>query len=227
MRSADRPEVTIHFAQTLDGRIALPGAKAAISSEEGIVRAHRARAEHDAVLVGARTVAIDDPQLNVRACAGKQPRRVVLASTLAIASSAKLLAPASEGEAGPLLVIGAEGRATAEARAWLTARGAEALVVPAEEGWVSLPHALRALTELGVKRLLVEGGARVLTSFLRARLVDRAEIEIAPRLLGGDATAAVGALGFASIAATTRLDGVVVEHAGGNVLVRGDVVYAA
>src|SRR5258706_355608 len=55
MRSTERPEVTIHFAQTLDGRIAFDNARAAISSDEGIAEAHRARAEHDAVLVGART----------------------------------------------------------------------------------------------------------------------------------------------------------------------------
>src|SRR5258706_1115467 len=98
MRSTERPEVTIHFAQTLDGRIAFDNARAAISSDEGIAEAHRARAEHDAVLVGARTVAIDDPQLTVRACAGKQPRRVVLASALVLPKSAKLLRAGESSE---------------------------------------------------------------------------------------------------------------------------------
>jgi len=221
MRSSSRPEVTIHFAQTLDGRIAFESARAAISSDEGVTIAHRARAEPDAVLVGARTVLVDDPQLTVRACAGRQPKRVVLASTLAIPRGAKLLGPGAG-----VLVIGAEGRATAEARAALEARGAEAIAVPASAEGVSLPHALAALAERGIRRLLVEGGARVLTSFLRARLVDRATIEIAPRLLGGAATAAIGALPIASMAESIRLDRVVVERAGANVLLRGEIVYA-
>ena len=181
--SHPRPSVTLHLAQTLDGRIAGRGARAALSTREGLELAHRARAAHDAVLVGAHTVVIDDPLLTVRLCEGPQPLRVALASALEIPPAARLLDPGAPA-GGPVLVIGAEGRATPQAQARLATRGAEVWVVTANErGWVSLPHALARLYERGVRRLLVEGGARVLTSFLRDQLADRAEIEIAPRIL--------------------------------------------
>jgi 5-amino-6-(5-phosphoribosylamino)uracil reductase/diaminohydroxyphosphoribosylaminopyrimidine deaminase/5-amino-6-(5-phosphoribosylamino)uracil reductase len=220
-----RPLVTIHFAQTLDGRIAREGARTLLSSQEGIVRAHRARAEHDAVLIGARTLAIDDPLLTVRMCAGRQPRRIVLASALAIPAGARMMQPETMRGGGSIIAIGAEGRASPEAREALEARGVHALIVPATaRGWVSLPHALSALAALGIERLLVEGGAAVLTSFLREQLADRVAIEIAPQLLGGSAVASLGALGGV---APVHLTDVALERVGANMLVRGGLVYAA
>lgn len=225
--SHPRPFVTLHLAQTLDGRIAGRDARARLSTSEGMELAHRARAAHDAVLVGAQTVAIDDPLLTVRLCDGKQPLRVVLASALSIPEGARLLdggAPAS----GPVLVLGAEGRATEAAQARLGARGSEVCVVAAtERGWVSLPHALAALHARGVRRLLVEGGARVLTSFLRERLADVAEIEVAPRIFGDTALAAFGALRDASPDIAITLRGLTVDRLGENILLRGELEYPA
>ncbi|WP_437807775.1 RibD family protein [Sorangium sp. So ce1078] len=226
--SLPRPLVTLHFAQTLDGRIAIPGRRVEISTPAGIEHAHRARAEHDAVLVGIRTVVIDDPLLTVRACEGPQPRRVVLASALGVPEGARLLRSPSRGQpaGGRVLVVGAAGRALDAARARLEERGAEVVVVPADDhGRVSLPHALAELRARGVRRLLVEGGSAVLTSFLRARLADRAEVEIAPRLLGDTALPAVGALGEASFASAIGLREMAVELLGGNLLLRGEVAY--
>jgi riboflavin-specific deaminase-like protein len=228
--SQARPLVTLHFAQTLDGRIALRCARVELSTPEGIEHAHRARAEHDAVLVGVRTVVVDDPLLTVRACDGPQPLRVVLASALAVPEGARLIQSSESGEPrGRVVVLGAEGRAPEPAQARLRERGAEVVVMPATEGgWVSLPHALAELHARGVRRLLVEGGASVLTSFLRGRLADRAEIEIAPRLLGETAIAAVGALGEAPLASAVALrQPVAVERLGGNLLLRGEIDYPA
>ncbi|WP_437332512.1 RibD family protein [Sorangium sp. So ce394] len=253
--SLPRPLVTLHFAQTLDGRIAAPNERVELSTPAGIEHAHRARADHDAVLVGIRTVVIDDPLLTVRACEGPQPMRVVLASTLGVPEGARLLrwtstastasttsttstasttATTANGTGtaraqpagGRVVVIGAAGRALDGARARLEERGAAVIVVPADDrGRVSLPHALAELHARGVRRLLVEGGAAVLTSFLRARLADRAEVEIAPRLLGDTAIPAVGALGEAPLASAIDLREPAVELLGGNLLLRGDVAY--
>ncbi|XYH94239.1 RibD family protein [Sorangium sp. So ce1128] len=229
--SAPRPLVTLHFAQTLDGRIATPGERVRLSTPAGIEHAHRARADHDAVLVGLRTVVIDDPLLTVRACAGPQPLRVVLASALGVPEGARLLMSpghpsSSKPPGGRVLVIGAAGRAPDAARARLEERGAEVVVVPADDhGRVSLPHALAELHARGVRRLLVEGGGMVLTSFLRARLADRAEVEIAPRLLGDTAIPAVGALGEAPLTSAIDLREPAVELLGGNLLLRGDIGY--
>jgi 5-amino-6-(5-phosphoribosylamino)uracil reductase/diaminohydroxyphosphoribosylaminopyrimidine deaminase/5-amino-6-(5-phosphoribosylamino)uracil reductase len=213
-----RPVVTLHFAQSLDGRISLEDQRLRLSSSEGLARAQRARAENDAVLVGVRTIEIDDPRLTLRTASGPQPRRVVLSSTLRVPENARLFGE-PEGE---IVVIGARGRAESERQAMLARRGARAIVVHASEGWVSPDAALAALGELGVKRVLVEGGARVLSSFLRNRLAAHAFVEIAPTFLGSPATTTLLSLG--GVRAT--LARVRVEEIDGHVFVRGDVEYA-
>ena len=219
MRS--RPFVTVHLAQSLDGRVALDGATTLLSTREGRTSAHAARAGHDAVLVGASTIRIDDPLLTVREAPGAQPLRVVLASTLSLPRGAKVLE-----RDGRALVIGAEGRTLDEERRTLEAAGAAVAVAPHDEdGRVSVEGALAILAERGVERLLVEGGSRVVTSFLRAKRVDRLCIEIAMRLLGAPGTPMVGALDVAVLVQAPHLANVVVERLGENVLVRGDVVY--
>lgn len=215
-----RPRITLHFAQSLDGRIALAGARALLSSPEGVELAHRARAEHDAVLVGSATVKVDDPQLTVRACHGGQPRRVVLASGLDVPTSARVFAPGAS-----LLVFGASG-ASPQARDRLVAAGAEVITVPkGHDGLVSLPAAMAELRERGIARLLVEGGARVLTSFLREQLADEATIEIAPRFLGAPGVHAVGPIDTAGRGDGVSLSDVHVGRAGASVVVRGRLVY--
>lgn len=219
MRS--RPLVTVHLAQSLDGRIALDGATTLLSTSEGRACAHAARAGHDAVIVGASTIRIDDPLLTVRDAPGEHPLRVVLASTLSLPRGAKVLE-----RDGRALVIGAEGRALEEERQALEAAGAAVAVAPREaDGRVSIDGALTILAERGVERLLIEGGSKVVTSFLRAKRVDRLCIEIAMRVLGAPGTPTVGALDVTDLPRAPRLVNVAVERLGDNVLVRGDVVY--
>jgi riboflavin-specific deaminase-like protein len=218
-----RPRTTLHFAQTLDGRIALLGRRTPLSSRAGFALAHRARAENDAVLVGRATVDIDDPSLALAAVAdsARQPRRIVLASTLAIAPDARVL------QGGPgTLVIGVTGRASTAARERLVAAGAEVrLVNAADDGLVSLPEALAVIRQWGVERLLVEGGARVLSSFLRHRLADEATIEIVPRMLGAGALIAIGEIGVTALDEAVALEETRVERADDSIVVRGRLAY--
>lgn len=217
-----RPYVTVHLAQSLDGRVALDGKATPLSAATGRVCAHAARAANDAVLVGASTVRIDNPRLTVREAPGSDPMRIVLASTLSLPRGANALA--GDGRA---LVIGAEGRIVEEERAALEAAGvAIAVVACDDEGRVGIEAALEALAARGVERLLVEGGAKVVTSFLRARCVDRLSIEITMRLLGAPGTSMVGGLGVGVLEEAPALANVSVERLGEHVLVRGDVVYA-
>ncbi len=221
MTPAARPRVRLHFAQSLDGRFGLLGVRTPLSSRAGFALAHRARAEHDAVLVGRATVQVDDPRLIVNGGDGPHPRRIVLASSLDVPAGARVLC------GGPgTLVIGVEGRPSAEAHARLVAAGARvALVAPGDDGLVSLPEALALVRAWGVERLLVEGGASVLSSFLRQRLADEATIEIVPRLLGAPAIAAVGAIGVADVGHAVAIDDASVERAEGSIVVRGRLVY--
>jgi riboflavin-specific deaminase-like protein len=209
--------VTAHYAQSLDGRIAFPGRETLLSTPEGRRCAHAERAANDAVLVGASTIRIDDPELTVRETDGTDPLRVVLASRLDLPLDARVVGRGT-------LVLGAEGRVDQAAGAALVARGAEVAIVRADDdGLVSIAGALEELHRRGVRRLLVEGGARVLTSFFRAHAVDRIHVEIACVFVGDDGVSALGRLAIDGLAAAPTLTRTSVERVGTNLIIRGDV----
>jgi riboflavin-specific deaminase-like protein len=221
-----RPVVTLHFAQSLDGRIGLgrDNERAILSSDAGVTCAHDARRRHDAVLIGIETLLHDDPLLTARFAAGPQPLRIVLDSELRLPLSARLLQP--DPNAGRVWAFGCVGRATPARRRALEAAGITVQLTSSDAcGRVELNQVLEALGERGVERVLVEGGAKVLTSFLQAGLAQRAEIEIAPLWLGDHATPALGDLGVTALGRAVRLDEVKVEWLGASLLLCGDIVY--
>jgi 3,4-dihydroxy 2-butanone 4-phosphate synthase/GTP cyclohydrolase II len=191
---ADRPYVVLKYAQTLDGRIATAdGDSKWISGEEERALSHALRAACDAVMVGVGTVLSDDPQLNVRLVPGASPLRVVLDSTLRTPSDALLL----DGDAATVVLT--TERSTEDDRKRVREAGAGIRVLPTGPGGVDLPAALKELRADGVRSLLVEGGAQVITSLLGAGLVDRVVVGTAPKIIGSG-TEAVGNLGVARVA---------------------------
>jgi 5-amino-6-(5-phosphoribosylamino)uracil reductase/diaminohydroxyphosphoribosylaminopyrimidine deaminase/5-amino-6-(5-phosphoribosylamino)uracil reductase len=194
---SSRPVVTLSYAQTLDGRLATStGSSQWISAPESLRFSHEMRAEHDAIMVGAGTVCKDDPRLTVRLVAGQNPLRVVVDSTLRTPLSAAVLTE----EAAPGTVLAVTDRAPAAKRDKVRALGATVLCIPAASGGrVNLVALLAALHELGIRSLLVEGGAEIITALLRARLVDRLVVCVAPKILGAGIEA-VGDLGIRELA---------------------------
>ena len=214
---AERPWIVLKYAQTVDGRIATGiGDARWISGEDERRISHALRAACDAVLVGVGTATVDDPQLTVRMVPGASPLRVVLDSTLRVSPSARVL----DEQAGTLVVT--TDRAPEERRAALRAKGVAVHVVGPGARGVDLAATLATLRELGVRSLLVEGGARVITSFLAEKLVDRVVIGIAPTIIGSGVNA-VGDLGVARVAEGLRLTNRSVHVAGDDLLVAADV----
>jgi GTP cyclohydrolase II len=213
-----RPYVVLKYAQTVDGRIATRRGDARwISSEAERRISHGLRAACDAVLVGVGTVIVDDPQLTVRMVPGSSPLRVVLDSTLRLPPTARLL----DNEAGTIVIT--TEHSSDERRSALRARAVGVHVVDAGPRGVDLASALRALRELGVASLLVEGGGRVITSFFAEKLVDRLVLGIAPTIMGTGIDA-VGDLDVARVAESVRLTNRSVHEAGGDLLVAADVI---
>jgi GTP cyclohydrolase II len=194
-----RPYVILKFAQTLDGRIATRSGDARwISSEDERIISHAIRAHCDGILVGHNTVLKDDPQLTVRLVEGSSPTRVVLDSQLSLPVTARLF----DSEA-PTTVITTPGH-DPKKRSLLQAAGIEVISVPPSECGVDLAAALEALRNAGMESLLVEGGASVITSLLKAHLVDRLVVSIAPTILGAGVEA-VGELESARVSDAIRL----------------------
>ena len=178
-----RPFVTVSYAQSIDGSIAsrrrrpLP-----ISGPAAMRMTHGLRALHDGILVGIETVLADDPRLSVRLVEGAHPRPVVLDTCLRTPLTARLL----QHKDGCPWLVGAVDN-PADRVAAVTGAGAEVLPCRREssKGRLDLTQTLGLLHARGIRRLMVEGGARVITSFIRAQLVDLFIITIAPKLVGG------------------------------------------
>ena len=212
-----RPYVVLKHAQTIDGRTATAtGDSRWISGPEERALSHALRSACDAVAVGIGTVLIDDPQLTVRSVSGPSPIRVVFDSRLRIPDDARVLGD------GPATIVITTSRSSASRRRALVERGVGVDVVPEGPGGVSLAGALAALALRGVTTILVEGGARVATSFLADGLVNRAIVAIAPTVLGAG-TDAIGDLGVERISQAIQLKHPLARMVGRDVVMAGDV----
>lgn len=167
--AARRPFVTLHIAQTLDGRIAAEdGTSQWISCPESLADNHAIRSRIDAILVGTQTVRVDNPRLTARdpdgTPAASQPVRAVMG----------------------LRDIPAEA----------AIRGADGLArhLPTRDP----REALSLLYASGTRHVMVEGGSRILSAFLTANLVDELIVYVAPTLLGSG-TPSLDGLGITSL----------------------------
>lgn len=169
----DRPFVVAQIGQSLDGRIATrTGESRYINGDAALDHLHRLRAHVDAVVVGCETIRIDDPQLNVRRVPGRNPARVVIDPRGRLGSGHRWLAR----DNAPLYVItdGCE-----------SCCGAQLLRLPRDSSGGIPPAAiLGALFGLGLRRILIEGGARTISGFIDAGCIDRLHILMAPVILG-------------------------------------------
>lgn len=191
-----RPFVTLKLAQTLDGRVAArDGSSRWITSPEARSAVHALRASMDAVMVGSGTLLADDPELTVRHVPAPpvQPRPVLL--------DARGRTPADAKAARPGAIAVTTRRSAPEWRAALAERGVEVVTVaPASGGGVDLPAALNACAERDVQAVLAEGGPTLAGALVRANLVDRLVLHVAPTLIGGDGVASIGGPGASSLA---------------------------
>ncbi|MGB2706238.1 MAG: bifunctional diaminohydroxyphosphoribosylaminopyrimidine deaminase/5-amino-6-(5-phosphoribosylamino)uracil reductase RibD [Candidatus Omnitrophota bacterium] len=191
-----KPYITVKFAQTLDGKIAAPdGSSKWISGPEARKFAHGLRARSDAVLVGIRTVLLDNPSLTTRLVKGKNPARVIIDRKLRVPLDARLV---RETNLAKTIIITTP-KAPIVKMKRLKAMGVEIIVLPASKGGdIDLRKIIRILYKKGIKKILVEGGSRVISSFLKARLADEVITVISPKILGRG-TESVGDMGIKNI----------------------------
>ncbi|MDA1092650.1 MAG: RibD family protein [Acidobacteria bacterium] len=171
------------IGQSLDGRIATEKGKSHyITGQADILRLHRLRALVDAVIVGAGTVAADDPRLTVRGVEGDNPVRVVLDPSARLSAEHAVF---SDG-AAPTLVVRAARLATP------ANTGENVIALPTVSSAAAPgaapgfdPHAVvEALRSRGLRRLLIEGGGVTVSRFLQAGALTRLHVAVAPILIG-------------------------------------------
>jgi diaminohydroxyphosphoribosylaminopyrimidine deaminase / 5-amino-6-(5-phosphoribosylamino)uracil reductase len=198
-----RPFVTLKLATSLDGRIATASGESRwITGPEARAEVHKIRAAHGAVLIGAATALADDPELTARTDPPPQaqPIRVVMDTRLRLSPSSRLARSRAQGRV--LVIAGRDSDRAAKAS--LEAQGVEVALVARGLDGVDLDAALAHLAEVGVQRLMVEGGGKVAASFLAADAVDALEWFRAPLLLGADGRPAVAELGLGQLAQAPR-----------------------
>jgi len=185
----NRPFVFINVAMTVDGKIDTFERKgAAISSVRDKERVDRLRAGTDAIMVGGKTLLDEDPKLTVkserlraeRAAAGLPPNPM----KVGIISQATLKVDSEFLNAGPADIVIFTTRLTSkEHLALLKTRHVDVYVDDGDK--VDLQHALAVLKEIGVERLMVEGGSTLNFELLRLGLVDEVTAYVAPMIFGG------------------------------------------
>jgi len=170
--------VVAHLGQSLDGRIATrTGASQFITGQADLVHTHRLRALCDAVVVGARTVLFDNPRLTARLATGEHPVRVVLDPARRLSAELGLF---HDGLAPTLLVTSLEHASAGEP----SIGDAEVVGVRVHEGRFVVARLLETLRARGLGRIFVEGGGVTVSQFLRADVIDRLHVAVAPVIMG-------------------------------------------
>ena len=199
MAASTMPFVTLTFAQTLDGGLALPrGGSFPISSEQTLHMTHALRAAHDGILIGVGTLKADNPSLTVRHVPGRSPKPIVLDSKLETPLTCRLLTLASCRKPLIITCTSRDAGTTAYRERWdaLVRAGATIVAAGANENGtgVAIAAALQRVFEFGIRSVMVEGGARIIAAFLatagaaattagRRSIVGQLIITVAPMLL--------------------------------------------
>ncbi|MGZ5454566.1 MAG: RibD family protein [Candidatus Aminicenantales bacterium] len=170
-RRLGRAFAVCHLAQSLDGRIAtLAGDSKRIGGPKNLVHAHRMRALSDGVIIGSRTLRRDQPRLTVRYVEGRQPARIVLAS------SPEGLVALTSVEGGGVYLLGSDGSSAPP--------GVKVVLLHGADGLIPTSEILRELMARGIRSVYIEGGALTASRFLGEGNVDVLQVHISPLILG-------------------------------------------
>jgi diaminohydroxyphosphoribosylaminopyrimidine deaminase/5-amino-6-(5-phosphoribosylamino)uracil reductase len=196
------PFLTLKLAATLDGRIATASGESRwITGPLARRKVHALRMSHDAVMVGSGTALADDPDLTVRDMgAPRQPVRLLLDRLLRHAPDSRL---GRTARAAPVWVLHGPVVPDTRRTAW-AATGATLIEVPAMAGHLDLTSALRILADLGLTRILSEGGSTLAAALIKAGLVDDLALFSGAALIGAEGHAALGSLQLTALAGAPR-----------------------
>jgi 2,5-diamino-6-(ribosylamino)-4(3H)-pyrimidinone 5'-phosphate reductase len=190
-----RPFVVLNAAISVDGKIATFTGDSRMSSPADMRRVHRLRASVDAIMVGLRTLLVDDPKLTVKFFKGRTPYRIVVDSKAQTPLSSYVVRTAKNTPT----IVAVTSAAPKKRIQTLREKGITVLVC-GKGPLVSPKVLLRRLTTLGIRKILLEGGGSLNWSMLSNGLVNEVSVAITPRILGGaDAVSLVEGKGSALV----------------------------
>jgi len=212
------PYITLKAAQTLDGKIAdYNGYSKWVSSVDSRRYVHSLRSKYDAVLVGAGTVAKDDPNLTVRLVEGRNPIRIVLDTKLKLKNDQKIFR--NNNDKNLVVVTSEKSIGKKNKIKKLNSSGAKFILVKEDEnGELDLKSTLKELGKLNIASILVEGGNKVFTSFIKHNLYDDILLFLTPKILG-NGVSAIGNLGIYDIRKAVKVKVKAVDTIGDDILV--------
>jgi diaminohydroxyphosphoribosylaminopyrimidine deaminase/5-amino-6-(5-phosphoribosylamino)uracil reductase len=214
------PFVILKTAMTLDGKIATHSGKSKwITSEDSRKLVHQIRDEVDAIMVGIGTVIKDDPSLTTRLLDGngRDAMRIILDSHARIPLDSKILNLNSNAK-----TIVAITSSAPQERIEQIKQHADILTISEKDGKIDLQELMKKLGQMEITSVMIEGGADVNASALKAGIVDRVMFFIAPKLFGGkDAPSPIGGDGIDEPSEAIKLKDMSVERIGEDILIIG------
>lgn len=214
------PFVALKIAQTIDAKIAdAEGNSKWITSEQSLHYVHQLRSEYDAVLIGSRTAKLDNPNLTVRLVEGRNPFRIILDSALSLPLELNVF---SDKFTDKTIVLTSAGsfKSKKEKVEKLNSLGVKVIPVKSRRRKLDLREVLEKLAENGIASVLVEGGGKVFTEFIKHKLADKVYIFIAPKILG-KGIPSISDIGIKSIADILTLKEISIQNFGEDVLITG------
>ncbi len=212
-----KPLVIIKMAMSADGKTATrTGDSRWISCPESRALVHMMRSRFDAVMVGANTVNKDDPDLTSHG-KGRDPYRIIVDGKLSMASSARVVRNPDRKT-----IIATTSRASKTKIRKLVRNGAGIFICG--ESYVDIGKLVLGLSAMGMKKIIIEGGSELNAAALKAGVVDRLYLFIAPKIIGGrDARPVIGGIGIERMDGAIKLENMKMKKVGGDFLLEAEV----
>lgn len=213
------PYVVLKSAMSLDGKIATyTGESKWITGEDSRKEVHRLRNKLSSIMVGVNTVIMDNPELTYRLGEGRNPVRIIVDSSLRIPTNSKVV---SDNYRNNTIIATTELSSKDKVKE-LESLGVQVLIIKSKNNKVDLNDLAITLGEKGIDSILLEGGATLNYSALEAKIVDKIQIYIAPKLIGGETSKTpIGGKGIDVLKDVFKVSDIAMKSVGGDILIEG------
>ncbi|MGL5087126.1 MAG: bifunctional diaminohydroxyphosphoribosylaminopyrimidine deaminase/5-amino-6-(5-phosphoribosylamino)uracil reductase RibD [Clostridium sp.] len=214
-----KPFVILKSAMSLDGKIATSkGESKWITSKESRAYVHKIRNEIVGIMVGVNTIIQDNPELTCRLNGGRNPKRIIVDSTLRIPIESKVICDENKINT----IIATTNKADLEKISNLQKLGVNILIIKAKDGRVHLEELMIKLGELNIDGILLEGGSTLNFSAIKSGIVDKIQLYISPKIIGGEnSKTPVGGAGIEFLKDAFRIDNMTSNKIGEDILIEG------